>query len=110
MNHYLSENQPWYAVRCLFRDDSEGIYEERTILVRADSHSKAIELAELDAQEYAQTLGMEFQGYSDTFHIFDEMIENGTEIFSLMRKISLDRDAYIDRYLDSGSERRRTQK
>ncbi len=99
-------NQPWFAVRCLFRNEKAGVYEERTILVRASGHKQAIKLAEKDAVEYSSSLDLKYCGYADTFHIFDPEIKNGTEIFSLIRNDKVEAETYINRYLSSGTERR----
>lgn len=101
------EEQPWYAVRCLLKDESNTIYEERTILVRAASDHEAIEKAEKDALKHAKILNMEYQFYADSYHLSDENIGEYTEVFSLMRESDIDRDAYVNRYLDSGNELRK---
>ena len=51
-----TRNQPWYAVRCLFYDDNNKSYEERTTLFKAASHDEAIKKAEAEAVEYCSAL------------------------------------------------------
>lgn len=101
-----ASEQPWYAARCLFYDDKNGSYEERTILVKAPNDDEAIKAAEKDALEYAAALGIEYASYCDTFHLFDENLQHGTEIFSLMRRTEIGKDEYIGRFLDTGTELR----
>jgi hypothetical protein len=107
MSNGASRQEPWYSVRSLFLDKSNNHYEERTILIGASSHKQALELAEMEAAQYCEDLGaMEYLGYSDTFHIFGDKIESGTEVFSLIRKTQMSKDEYVDRFLDSGLENR----
>jgi hypothetical protein len=42
------------------------------------------------------------------FHLFDETIGHGTEIYSLMRESQLSDKDYLDRFYDDGKERRQT--
>jgi hypothetical protein len=103
----MAAKEPWYGVRCLFRDSQNGHYEERTIIVQANSHDEAIEKAEKEASDYCKSIGdIEYQNYADTFHIFSENITDGTEVFSLIRKTQIAKDDYIDQYLDTGLENR----
>jgi hypothetical protein len=37
VSEFEGEEQPWFAVRCLFHDDKNGTYEERTLLIGAAS-------------------------------------------------------------------------
>jgi hypothetical protein len=101
------EKEPWYAVRSLLFDKQGGHYEERTVLFNASSPEEAIKLAEEEVAQYCEDLeSVESAGYLDTFHIFGSEIGSGTEIFSLIRTTDMDRDEYIDRFLDSGLEHR----
>jgi hypothetical protein len=103
-----AREQPWFAVRSLLRDTEKGVYEERTVLFRAKSHDEAIKKAEAEAAEYCEALETyEPAGYYDTFHLFEEHIGDGSEIFSLTRNTSIPSSEYIDRYLDSGIENRK---
>ena len=100
--------QPWYGVRSLFYDKEQNTYEERTILVRAESDNDAIKTAEADAKAYAKDIGISYTGYSDSFHLFDKEINNLSEVFSIMRTTNLSQKEYINQYLDSGTERRKS--
>ncbi|MER7128363.1 hypothetical protein [Streptosporangium saharense] len=95
----------WYAVRCLFRGSAWNTYEERITLWHADSAEAAILLAEQEAAEYADDLGFEYLNFAQSFKIFDAVIEQGTEVFSLFRDSDLESDAYLTAFFDTGSER-----
>jgi hypothetical protein len=97
----------WYSVRCIFfwRQHAGRPYEERITLWLADSHEQAIELAEQDAREYARTCGFDYLELAQSYKTdIEEGIENGTEVFSLLRDSELEPDDYLDRYFDSGAE------
>jgi hypothetical protein len=107
MSKTHDDSEPWYAVRCLFYHGDIKAYEERTVLVSAVDTDEAIAKAEVDAAEYCRALeNVQYLKYVDTFHLFEKEVADGAEIFSLMRTIEIDKDAYIDRFLDSGTERR----
>lgn len=105
----------WYSVRCVFRDETgkpwgppdlssgESVYEERITLWRADSADEAIERAEEEAHEYASRLEVEYLGIAQSYRLADEPGE-GADVFSLVRRSTLDPDPYLDTYFDTGSE------
>ena len=103
--------EPWYGAKCIFRHNdrqtADGfMYEERIILLKAERADAAIARAEKEAQTYAADLsGCEFIEFVDVFHLFDETIGDGTEIYSLMRLSNLDKDKYLDTFYNTGSER-----
>jgi hypothetical protein len=84
-------NKSWYSAQCIFlhSDKSHGpkqMYEERIVLLRADSMDGAIEQAEKEAEEYASDLaGCSYVGYLNVFEMYDEPGPK-TEIFSAMRR------------------------
>ncbi|HEV2706784.1 MAG TPA: DUF4288 domain-containing protein [Pyrinomonadaceae bacterium] len=104
-------DQPWYGAKCIFlHTDIEScpgqVYEERVILVKAESLDAAISRAERMAEEYAEQLsGCLYIGFVDVFHIYDEHIGEGTEVYSLMRASNLNRDDYLNRFYETGTER-----
>ncbi len=67
------QNEPWYGVRLVYQltGTSRQAYEERVILVRADSDDAAIALAEEYSKEY-ESETTTYTGYAMAFHIFDE--------------------------------------
>ena len=105
-------NEPWYSAKCVFfhkglRDEAETpIYEERIVLLRAGSFEQAIERAEEDAGRYAAELDdCEYCGFVDVYHLYDEEVGHGTEVYSLMRASSLGADEYLSAFYDTGAER-----
>lgn len=104
-------DEPWYGAKCIFRhnDRTEGdryMYEERVILLKAENMDEAIIRAENEAKQYAADLpGCEYTEFVNVFHLFDETIEDGTEVYSLMRQNKLDKDEYLDTFYDTGLER-----
>jgi hypothetical protein len=102
------QNEPWYGVRLIYQliGASRRAYEERVILVRANSSEVAIAQAEKYSQDYESDTTI-YTGYAMAFNIFDEngpSLGAGVEVFSLIRQSELDVDAYLDRFHDTGSE------
>ena len=103
-------DEPWYAARCHFiarqpSEESPAVYEERIVLFRASSFKQAMQLAEEEAEVYAsESAGREYLGYADVFHLFEEEIGHGTEVFSLMRRSALPPEEYLSTFFDTGQE------
>jgi hypothetical protein len=102
-------SEPWYSVRCLFHDPDEGLYEERITLWQGVSFEHAIEQAEQEANEYAETVALRYVGLAQAYHLGEEAIGSGSEVFSLCRDSDLEPNAYIDAFFDTGGERQRHQ-
>ncbi|WP_254511951.1 DUF4288 domain-containing protein [Anatilimnocola floriformis] len=104
-------DEPWYGAKCIFlhakgAGRSKQFYEERVVLIKAENFDKAVSRAEVMAEEYAKGLdGCAYAGFMNVFHIFDEQIGDGTEVYSLMRKSDLSKDEYLDKFYDTGAER-----
>lgn len=102
----------WYGVRSICRtaaDHGGWSYEERIVVFRDSDFDGAISQARAEADEYADALeGFE---YLDMFQVYrlDGEIGSGTEVFSLIRGSSLDSDAYVNRFFDTGTERQETE-
>jgi hypothetical protein len=99
----VSSDQPWFAVRCIFRHPLR-VYEERVTLWRAESFEDAIKLAEEEAERYAKESDLEYLGFAQAFHLFADKLEPGAEIFSLLRGSELESEEYITRFFDTGDE------
>jgi RimJ/RimL family protein N-acetyltransferase len=96
----------WYGVRCVFRDRELGVYEERVTLWRAASFDEAIERGESEAREYCADLdSVEYTDFAEAYRMYDEPGE-GAEVFSLMRESELPVGEYVERFFDTGAERR----
>jgi len=102
--------EQWYSVRCIFKHQQRNdmtkrnLYEERITIWKARSFEEAVEKAEIEAKEYADP-DSEYLGLAQAFNLFDEALENGTEVFSLMRESNYKPKKYLDIYFDNGSER-----
>lgn len=102
------ERAGWYGVRCLIRfaEGSGQHYEESVTVWRAVSLDEAIGKAEAAAREYADVCAGEQLRFAQAFFIGDaETIEEGVEVFSLMRASALEPDDYLTRFFDTGDER-----
>lgn len=104
----MDNPEPWYGVRLVYRltGSPRQSYEERVIIVRAESFNEAIAKAEEYSRKYESDT-TQYLGYAMAFHIFDEngpSLGEGVEVFSLIRESDLDPKAYIDRFHDTGNE------
>jgi len=106
-------DEPWYGAKCVFLhteiESCPGqIYEERVILVRAENFDEAVSRAEVMAEEYAKDVeGCSYTRFVDVFHLYEENIGDGAEVYSLMRESDLSKDEYLNRFYDTGAERTR---
>jgi Domain of unknown function (DUF4288) len=85
----------WYSAKSIFRHaESEGrrqMFEERIVLLQAENFDAAFEKAELEARQYCLDINnCEFTESVDVFELFDENIEDQTEVFSSMHTSDLD--------------------
>lgn len=100
----IKKNEPWYTARCLFsHKDIPGckkyVYEERVLLIKADNEDQAFEKALADAKKYASAdPNVEFTGQVDLFHLYDEKLEDGTEVYSVMNESPMEKFDYIKRF------------
>lgn len=67
------------------------------------SFKKAIARAEAEAQDHAEVLQCEYTGLAQAFR-FDGKPIQGTEVFSLLRRSTLDVSDYLDHFFDTGTE------
>ena len=106
----MSSEEPWYGVRLIYRHSfaSGQTYEERILIIRAETAAQAIAEAEsISAREYEDE-NTERLDYAMTFNIFDSngpCLGPGTEVFSLMRVSELSPNDYLDHFHNTGSER-----
>lgn len=98
-------NESWYAAKCILlhpetKHGMKQTYEERIVLLKAGSFDDAIKCAEKEARRYSRALdeGTKYIGFVHVFHLFDEDIGNGTEIFSCMQRSDLKPKEYLDRF------------
>jgi hypothetical protein len=112
INLFIQKSMPTFSVRSVLRwspraeQKKKYIYEERITLWNAQSFTAAIDLAEREADDYAQDnakrLGL-LQGY----WLFEEcrLRKQGMEVFSLLRESDLPPKAYLKAFFDTGYER-----
>ncbi|MGJ6966405.1 hypothetical protein ACSDR0_31295 [Streptosporangium sp. G11] len=101
-----SPDTGWYTVRCVFRwDPPRDTYEERVTLWRAASFDEAIIMAEREAAEYGIGGAFRYLGLAQAYRLSDEVIEPGTEVFSLLRDSDLEPEEYLSTFFDTGDER-----
>ena len=105
-------SKPWFTVRCIFRhqglqpDDQGFVYEERVVLVQAIDIDEAIAKAEQGAGSYIGA-NAEYLGFAQAYELPSETLNDGTEVFSLMRSSKLAPSAYIGHFFYTGFERSR---
>ena len=103
--------QPWFAVKCLFshpsraEDGERFLYEERTTLWRASTFQEAFALAEAEAAKYARDSHSTFVRATDSYHLFDESIGHGSEIWSLMRGSGMEPELYAQTFCSTPRDR-----
>lgn len=102
----------WFGARTIYRVEKSNtvtsenkLYEERVVLFDANSFDEAITKAEKEAETYASNTNLTYLGYVNVFALYNNKIEDGTEVYSLMRESELEADVYIDKFFDTGSER-----
>lgn len=103
---------PTYTVRMVIRwaprsdQKKKFLYEERITIWNSESLEAAIDEAEKEVRDYADD-GAEpldfFQGYWMPEEI--DLIQQGTEVFSLLRDSDLEPLDYLDTFFDTGAER-----
>jgi hypothetical protein len=94
----------WYSAKCIFRHSEtkarRQIYEERIILLRAESFEAAIIKAEKEAAQYCRNSDdCEYAGFVDVFKLDEEeKLADKSEIFSTMRTDDLSPGDYLERF------------
>jgi hypothetical protein len=106
----MADNESeWFSVRCIFRAGSnkpwgpQSAYEERITLWQAESADEAIRLAEDDARIYETQIEVEYVGLAQSNRL-PGPVEQGAEVFSLIRTSELRPADYLDRFFDTGRE------
>ena len=103
-------DEPWFAVKCLFSHPSRAnetdgnLYEERITLWRVSTFEEAFSLAEAEAREYASDDCI-FVRATDCFHLFDESVGHGSEVWSVMRGSHFDAETYAQTFCATSRDR-----
>ena len=91
----------WYSAQCIFLhadkvQDPQQMYEERIVVLRAESMEAAIDRAEKEAEKYCSDVnGCRYIGYVNVFALYDDEIGDGSEIFSSMQRSDLAPKEYL---------------
>jgi Domain of unknown function (DUF4288) len=106
-------NLKWYTAKTIYKHQrvEDGtpkmMFEERIVLLQATDFDDAIAKAEAETTEYCDINdGTVYLGFVDVFHLFDETVGHGVEVYSLMRESNLSDKDYLDHFYDDGKERR----
>lgn len=102
----------WYGVRTVYlvrprEEDLRNLYEERVTILEATSHAEAVKKAEREAKAYAEEYEMEYLDYAESYQMFDQFLQGGSEVFSLMRESSYTSELYVKTFMNTGSERQK---
>lgn len=101
----------WFAVKCLFShqsrsSDADGnLYEERITVWRCAGSEEAFALAEAEAGEYASEEGCSFVRSTDSYHLFEESVNHGSEVWSVMRGSHMDPEMYAQTFCATARDR-----
>ncbi len=99
-----NDDKTWYGIKYLVRDEENEFYEERTIILKANTSEEALDKGESHANEYCKAAGLEYTGYIENFQLVDDTIGEFTEVYSVMRYSDEPRDSYIENFLKTGDE------
>lgn len=81
------------------------MYEERIILLKAESFEAAIIKAENEARQYCRNSDdCEYAGFVEVFKLYEEKLSDKSEIFSIMRTSDLSSDDYLERFFPAEDE------
>jgi hypothetical protein len=106
----MAERGTWFAAKSLHLhkdlagDQGGSCYEERIALIRAASVEEALRRAEREARRYAAgQKAVDFLGYLAVFHLAGDALEEGLEVWSIVRWVALSKRDFVRRYYDDGS-------
>lgn len=95
----MNNNEPWYSVKSVFKHTNLKSYEERIVIFLAKDIDEARSKGTEEANEYVESVGqIEFLKIIDIFHLFDEKIKDGIEVFSQITDSELSVDKFIERH------------
>jgi len=104
--------EPWYGAKCIFvhydlaDNKNTKTYEERIVVFKAKNFDDAILQAETEAENYAKDCSnTKYVNFVNVFHIYDEVVKSGSEVYSLMRDSKLTPAKYLNRFYDTNKER-----
>ena len=98
-----NEDRKWHGIRYLVYEKENKFYEERIIILRADSSDDALDKGTISANEYCESLGFKLH-YIEEFSIVDDAIQEYTEVYSIIRHTAEPPENYIRKYMKTGDE------
>gem|GEM_PF-5624024 len=107
-----NNSEPWYSARCVFllrpadHERLDHAYEERVVLIRAESFEDAFAKAKAEAQDYIAEEPTSRLLFVEVYHLFESRIGDKSEIFSLIRDSSLSAEDYVRKFFNTGHEYR----
>lgn len=108
----MENDEPWYAAKTVYYHKTSNVYEERVVLHKAKDWDDAWDKNNAEVQEYIQSQEdidspIELVKTIEIYHLFDERIKSGSEVFSSMRRIHGSRSEYIKIAYEKGMNYRR---
>ena len=102
-----------YGAKSITRFDSlkdengNPVFEERVVIVNASNQDEAIELAEIEAKEYAQINNGFYLSWIGVYEAKESKVafDGIQEVYSIMRNDDSSDEDYLDYFYDTGSER-----
>lgn len=100
----------WFSAKGIFLHKSkiENInqwYEERIILLKAESETEALKLAHREAKDYVKDLeGAKFIEITDVYSLYDEEISDKCEVFSSKMISHLKPQDYLEAFYPNTTE------
>lgn len=102
----------WYSAKTVYRhqlaqdEKTKTVFEERVVLFHAANFEDAIAKAETEANRYCSAVeNVVYLGFVNVYYLPEDTVEDGTEIYSLMRDSDLSDAEYLTRFHDDGHER-----
>ena len=102
----------WYSAKSVYRHQlvqdgvTKTVFEERVVLFHAANFDEAIAKAETEANRYCSDVeNVVYLGFVSVYYLPEDTVDEGTEIYSLMRDSDLSDTEYLTRFHDEGHER-----
>ena len=88
-------------------ENGDPVFEERVVIVNASSQDEAIELAEIEAKQYAKDNNGIYLSWIAVYEAKESKVafDGIQEVYSIMRNDDSSDEDYLDYFYDTGSER-----
>lgn len=99
----------WYTAKGIFRhepsaENAKPWYEERIVLIKADSEEDAIKQAAQEARKYSKAAECQLVEIVEAWEIHDDKLIHGTEIFSSKNISTLGPSEYLEQFYPDAPE------